>query len=98
MANVIWAPEALTDLHGIIEHIAVHSRRAADRLADQMIRRAALLGNHANSGAPLLDDKLQRYREIYVGNYRVIYRHEGESVFIVAVRHGARLLDVSELN
>jgi hypothetical protein len=39
-----------------------------------------------------------RFREILQGNYRIIYRVEGDVVYLVALHHAARLLDVDKLN
>jgi plasmid stabilization system protein ParE len=36
------------------------------------------------------------YRKILVGNHRVLYRIEGEVVWIAAVVHGRRLLGITD--
>ena len=36
-------------------------------------------------------------REVIVGNYRVIYRVRADAVEILTVFHGARLLDVKDI-
>jgi plasmid stabilization system protein ParE len=48
-------------------------------------------------GAGLAEGDDPQVREIQHGNYRVIYRYDGISVFILAVIHAARLLDPKRL-
>ena len=37
-------------------------------------------------------------RELIHGGYRIVYRTESETILILTVRHGRRLLDVSDLH
>lgn len=49
------------------------------------------------SGAIVTDLDDPEIREIYFGNYRIIYHYAGKHVTVLTVFHGARLLDVDEL-
>jgi plasmid stabilization system protein ParE len=51
-----------------------------------------VLTNFPELGGHLSDIETSDYREIIKGNYRIIYRVSRNTVFIVAVRHAARLL------
>jgi plasmid stabilization system protein ParE len=44
------------------------------------------------------EDESRRYRELLQGSYRIISRATDETVFIVAVRHAARLLASEDFN
>lgn len=46
------------------------------------------------SGRKVPEDKRGIYRELIVGNYRVVYRVDGDTVTIVTLIHGARLLQL----
>jgi toxin ParE1/3/4 len=93
MAQIIWDPIALDQLDGIAAWIAKDSPAAAKRLVQRIYKRLERLEMFPLSGGFIAEDDRQIYREIIQGNYRVIYRASGDTVFIVAVYHAARLLD-----
>jgi plasmid stabilization system protein ParE len=62
------------------------------------LHRIAGLGTHPELGGWVIEDETRTYRELLLGNYRIIYRAGPEAVYIVAVRHGARLWDVEDVS
>ncbi len=97
MAEIIWAPRALDDLDALIDYISRDSSVRAKRFASRLIYRIGGLSSQPDSGAWLPEDDRGIYREIFQGSYRVIYRHEGGCVWIVAIHHSAKLLTGDEL-
>lgn len=93
MAQIVWDPVALEHLDGIANWIAKDSPAAAHRLVQRIFKRMERLELFPLSGGFIAEDDRQIYREIIQGNYRVIYRVAGDTVFIVTVYHAARLLD-----
>ena len=93
MAQIVWDPVALDHLDGIANWIARDSPAAANRLVQKIFKRLERLEMFPLSGGFIAEDDRQIYREIIQGNYRVIYRTDGNTVWIVAVYHAARLLD-----
>ncbi len=55
-------------------------------------QRVEQLRQFPESGRRVPEDKNGTYRELIVGNYRVIYRVDQDTVTIVTLIHGARLL------
>ncbi len=55
------------------------------------------LADFLDSGSFVPEDESQTYREVFLGSYRIIFRTERNLVFVVAVHHGARLLNAGEL-
>jgi plasmid stabilization system protein ParE len=49
------------------------------------------------SGSPVEEFDDPAIREIYFGPYRVLYRYERPLIVIIAVRHGAMLLEEEDL-
>jgi hypothetical protein len=49
------------------------------------------------SGGFVLEDASRTYRELIQGNYRIVYRSDGKTVYIVTVRHAAPLLRAEDL-
>ena len=97
MARIVWAPKALDDLEGLLAYIARDAPVAARRFAQKIISRVELLTNHPLLGSYVAEDESRRYREIRQGNYRIIYRTDAKTVYVVAVHHAARLLDADDL-
>ena len=97
MARIIWSRQASEDLHDIIEYISRDSPTTARRFARKLIARVDLLKRLPLTGGFVLEDATRTYRELIQGNYRIIYRSDGNVVFIVTVRHAARLLRAEDL-
>jgi plasmid stabilization system protein ParE len=98
MARLIWTHRALKHLEQILEYIGQFAPAAARRVGRQIIRAAESLKQSPHLGGFIAEDPQRIYREILVGSYRVIHRAEGNYVYIAAIWHSSRLLDVNELN
>lgn len=98
MARLIWTNKALEHFEGLLAYIAADSPLAARRFGEKMLAKVELLETYPNLGGWIAEDDTRTYREVLQGNYRVIYRTDGDAVYLVAVHHAARLLDVTELN
>lgn len=96
MATVRWTERAKGDLQEVYNFIARDSPRAADALVERIARAADRLAAFPESGRTMPEFPTLPYREVIVGNYRVLYRIERESVWIAAVVHGRRLLSAAE--
>jgi plasmid stabilization system protein ParE len=55
-------------------------------------QRVEQLHHFPESGRKVPEDKRGMYRELIVGNYRVVYRMNEDTVTIVTLIHGARML------
>lgn len=85
-----WSNEALRDLSGIHTYIASDSQVYADRVIEKLLQHAERASRHPESGRSVPELQLPWLREFIVGNYRLIYRATGETIYIVAVVHGSR--------
>lgn len=97
MARVRWTPQAPGDLDAIAEFIAADSPHFATLFVIRVLESAERLVDFPNSGRVVPEIGDPAVREIILGNYRVIYRLRSESVEILTVYHGARLLDPGSL-
>jgi plasmid stabilization system protein ParE len=97
MARIVWSRQAVEDLEAIIEYISRDSASVARRFARKIVARAEQLKRLPLSGGFVLEDFGRKYREVLHGSYRIIFRSDSKTVYIVAIRHSARLLDVSDL-
>jgi addiction module RelE/StbE family toxin len=94
--QVIWSPEALDDVDEIASYIAKDSPQYAQSVVEQVIIRSRKLSSLALRGRIVAELDNADYRETFVYSYRMIYKVTGPQVAIIAVIHGARLLDIDD--
>ena len=98
MAKVIWTRQILEDFENLLEYIGTDAPVAARRLGQKLIDRVELLETYPRLGAVVPEDDTGTYRQILQGNYRVIYRVDGDAVYLISLYHAARLLDTDALD
>jgi plasmid stabilization system protein ParE len=78
VARLKWSESAREDLRSIRRYVARDSKQVAARLAANITASVRRLRTYPASDCivPEFDDP--HYREVIVGNYRVIYRHDEE--------------------
>ena len=93
MAYVIrWSEEARQDLRGILEYISQDSIQNALSVLEKIEGSVDRLAEFPLSGHRVFEYEDNRYREVIVFQYRIIYRFLGTEVEVIAVIHGARML------
>lgn len=91
--EVRWAGIAESDLMGIISHIAADSLDSALDVLEKIKTRASKLESAPQRGRVV--PELQRqgitlYRELIINPWRLMYKIEGNVVFVVSVIDGRR--------
>ena len=97
MAEVRWTNQAVDDLEAIVDFIAADSPQYARLLAINILEAVEGLMRFPESGRMVPETRTPEIREILLGSYRIIYRAKTESVEVLAVHHGARLLNPRRL-
>ena len=93
MATVTWTIQAIEDLDAICLFIARDAIRPAEMFAERVFRAAEQLGHFPLSGRAVPEIGSPDIREVFVGNYRLIYRVAShDEVEVLTIHHGARLL------
>jgi toxin ParE1/3/4 len=88
---------AEADLEEIWTLIAADSLESAAQFVVQLEDRIATL-ERMPTRCPLIRENAQlgaEYRHLIIGDYRVVFRVEGRTVYILRLIHGNRLLDAS---
>ena len=85
MAEIIWTENALDGLDKVAEYIAVSSPNAASKLVVNLFEKVDRLELFPESGRLVEEVKEMGYREVIVNPCRVMYKIEGETVFILYV-------------
>lgn len=93
--SVIWHPEAFEDIEGIASHIAIDSPAYASAFVQKIVSRAHELRQFPFRGRAVPEWDDEAVREVYVGNYRLIYLVRENHVRILTVIHGAQQLPLA---
>ena len=88
--RVVWAQRALEAVDEIAEYVATDSPAVAARLVDAFLQTAATLDTLTERGRTVPDVHDPAIREIFVYDFRLIYRAQPRVVEILTVVHGAR--------
>jgi len=94
--EVRWAESAVRDLEDIAAYIAATSSGDALAVVNRLSKQAESLVRLPARGRvvpELLQFGLKEWRELLSGPYRVIYRIDGSTVFVLAVLDGRRDLE-----
>ena len=87
MPKIVWTDEAVEHLEAIVTYVSVYDPAAAERLAHRLVELADSLEEFPHRGRDVGEGK----REMnLVWPYVLRYRVEGETVFILRIRHGSR--------
>ncbi|MEA2032973.1 MAG: type II toxin-antitoxin system RelE/ParE family toxin [Euryarchaeota archaeon] len=94
MVQIKWTKRALNDLWKIYEFIANDSPRYAQIQVEKIQTAVSNLAVFPSLGRQVPEFPHLPYREVLVGNYRVIYREEEKrrQVLIMPIVHGRQLL------
>ncbi|MGE4532263.1 MULTISPECIES: type II toxin-antitoxin system RelE/ParE family toxin [unclassified Halomonas] len=94
-ATLVWSPEALEDLELIAEYIERDSAFYASAVVGKLVAKARDIAEFPDSGRVVPEFKDPTLREAFVYSYRLVYQSGDDTVLIVAVVHGKRLLENS---
>jgi addiction module RelE/StbE family toxin len=97
VARLIWTNQALEDFEALLDYISHDAPIAARRFGQKLIDKVELLQANPLLGSFLQEDDTKTYREILQGSYRLIYRVEGDIVYLITIHHAARLLSSLKL-
>jgi addiction module RelE/StbE family toxin len=91
--KVVWTDEALEDLKLIYEYLSRDSDVYALRQVERILGHEENIGKFPKAGRLVPEYHNEMIREVFEGNYRIIYRIVSEKrVDVLTVVHGAREL------
>ncbi len=86
--KIIWTNEAIEDLRLIFNYYSESvSKHIAKKIIDQILLTVNKARHYPKSGPlePLLEEKMDQYRYIVHGNYKIIYLQKEQKLFIIKV-------------
>ena len=92
MARIVWSAVARDDFKSVVDYIKADSPGYARTFGWHIQQRVGQLQHFPESGRRVPEDESGSYRELIVGNYRIVYSADNDIVTIVTLIHGARLL------
>ena len=98
MAEIIWTEPALENLNDIAEYIAINNISAAEKLVDNVFSTVNRLELFPKSGPVPEEIADFDYREVIINPCRVLYKIEGNFVYILHVLRQERKLRKYILN
>jgi toxin ParE1/3/4 len=91
--QIRWSPRAVANLEEICSYIAKDSEYYAALFAQRVTALIKAIPQFPTAGRIVPEYKDENLREKIYESYRIVYRVKGEWVEIVAICHGARLLN-----
>ena len=95
--KLVWTKESLTRLKEIEEYIAADNPRAALAFIDKIISLAESLSENPEKGRIVPELSITQIREILYKTYRIVYLLKKNSIEILTVFEGHRLLKKEEI-
>ena len=90
MAKIRWTVGARRDLNEIVNYIGEDSPAYAINFAERIILAVDRLETFPKLGRIVPEYQDTNIRELIVGNYRVVYRIQGNHIGIAAIAHASR--------
>jgi plasmid stabilization system protein ParE len=90
--RIVWTEKAEKQLDQIFEYIASDSSLYAHRTVGQIIEETESISPHPGKGRKVPEYQQDNIREVFHHPYRIIYLLKDETIEILSVIHGARLL------
>ena len=85
-------------VYEIAAYIAIDSLNEAEKWGDRIYHAVERLAEFPESGRQIPElSSLKNYRELIFGNYRIIYRINTDTVFILTVRNYKQILPLDEI-
>ena len=92
MTKIRWTQQAVADLRSIREFIERDSPRYGRLVAERLFDATSQLEHFPRSGRVVPELSREDIRELIVGDYRIVYRFEGDVAVLLTVFRGSRLL------
>lgn len=95
--NVVWAPRAIRRVTEIAQHIAQDDPAAADKWVHAMFDLADAIPPFPKRAARVPEAERYNLRQVFHGNYRLIFRFDDDTIDVLTVRHFAQTFRSDDL-
>ena len=95
--NIIWSPLSVDRVSEIATYIAQDKPSAAEQWVRTIFSKVEELKSSPEIGRIVPELSNNQFRELFYGNYRIIYRIEPKQISVLTVRHGKQILPIEEI-
>jgi len=95
--KIFWSPLAVERLEDVYEHIAFDNKLAAQKLVERIFKKVETLSKNPERGRKVPETNRDEIREVFEGEYRIIYRIESKKVSILTIRNFKQLLPAKDI-
>ena len=96
--NIKWTDQAENRVYDVASYIALDSVAEAEKWIDNIFDYVKRLENFPESGRYVPELTIRKdLRELVFKNYRIIYRIEKSTVYILTVRNYKQILPINEI-
>ena len=96
--KIIWSPLAQHKLTDIADYIAQDKPGAALDWVESVLDQVENLASFPKSGRDVPELNNKQYKELIIGNYRVIYKILEKEIHILTIRNFKKLLSEEDLS
>ena len=96
--KIIWSPLSIEKLEQITDYISQDNIDAANELANKILNDAEKLKDFPMMGREVPEVHREEIREIFVEEYRVIYKIEKNKISILTIRNFKQKLPNDEIS
>ena len=90
--QIIWTDEAKEDLRDILHYLSRSPLVYVDNWSNELTKKLSLLESFPEMGRNVPEKELSYLREIFVGNYRLLYIYLHDTITVIGIRHQASQL------
>jgi len=91
MVPINWTNQSKSDLKGVAEYVSRDSVRYAKNQLFRIRKKTSIFRKHPHSGRIVPEFETSEIRELFKGNYRIIYRLVNpQRIDILTIHHSSR--------
>ena len=90
--KIFWSPLAAERLENIYDYISVDNKAAAQKVVGRIFKIVESLAKNPERGRKVPETNREEIREVFEGEYRIIYRIESKRISVLTIRNFKQLL------
>ncbi len=95
--KIFWSPLAVERLDDIYDYITADKNDAAKKMIACILRRIETLSKNPERGRVVPEVNRGDIREVFEGEYRIIYKIDSKKVYILTIRNFKQLLPDTDI-
>ncbi len=89
--KIIWSPLSVERLEEIFRYISIDNHSAAKKFVDKIFSKIEKLTEYPQRGRKVPEANREEIREVFLGEYKIIYHVEKSKIIILTIRNFKQL-------